>query len=90
MSESSNSHDGSVIEKLSFARASALVEQTEERFEMRFSNLGRPLIVRLIPNESSSLHMQLMGKVGCMRYSIEGRERRIGAMMLYASPQNAA
>jgi len=29
--------------------------------------------------------MHLMGKVGCMRFSIEGRERRIGAMMLLRS-----
>ena len=86
MSELSNSRDVSVIEKLSSDEGGALVEQTEERFEMRFSYLGRPLIVRLIPHESGSLRMQLMGKVGCMRYSIEGRERRIGAMML---PQNA-
>ena len=32
--------------------------------------------------------MQLLGKVGRMRYSIEGRERRIGAMMLLRSTAN--
>ena len=71
MRKLSNSHDCSAFEKLSSGEASASVEQTEERFEMPFSYLGRPRIVRLIPQESGSLHMKLMGKVGYMRYSIE-------------------
>ncbi len=58
MSELSNSQESGVIEKLSSGEAGALVEQTEERFEMRFNYLGWPLIVRLVPHESSSLHMQ--------------------------------
>jgi len=41
MSELSISHEGSVIEKLTSGEAGAFVEQTEERFEMRFSYLGR-------------------------------------------------
>ena len=55
-------HDGSVIEKLPSIEAGALVEQKGKRFQMRFSILG-PSIVRSVPNESGSLHMQLMGKV---------------------------
>ena len=85
MSELSNSHDYRAIEKLFSGEAGALVEQTEERFEMPFSYLGRPRIVRLITHESGSLHMKLIGKVGYRRYSIEGREQRIGAVMLTAN-----
>ena len=73
MGELSNPHVCSVIKKLSSGEAGASVEQTEERFEMRFNYLGGPLIICLIPHESGSLHMQLMGKAGRMRYSIEGR-----------------
>ena len=51
---------------------------------MPISYLGRQRIVRLITHGSGSLHIKLMGKVGYMRYSIEGREQRIGAMMLTA------
>ena len=62
MSELSNSHDGSVIEKLSSGEAGALVEQTEERFEMRFNYLGWPLIVRLIPQDYGNLAHAVVGQ----------------------------
>ena len=54
MSELSNWNDYSAIEKLSSGEAGALVEQTEERFEMPFSYLGRPRIVRLITHEQAA------------------------------------
>ena len=52
---------------------------------MRFDYLGLPLIARVVPHSSGSLYMQLMGKVGRLPYSMEGQNRRLGAMMLRRS-----
>ena len=57
----------------------------DEKFELHFDYLGWPLIALINPHESGSLHMQLLGKVGRLPFAAEGRERRIGAIMLLRS-----
>ncbi len=52
---------------------------------MHFDYLGWPLIARVVPHSSGSLHMQLMGRVGRLPYSMEGQNRRLGPMMLLSS-----
>ena len=73
------------IEKLASYECSALVEVEDEKFELHFDYLGWPLIALITPHESGSLHMQLLGKVGRLPFATEGRERRIGAIMLLRS-----
>ena len=55
---------------------------------MRFNDMRKPLIVRLITQDYGSLYMQLLGKVGRIPYSIEVHEQRICAMMLLRSTAN--
>ena len=62
-----------------------LTTPKDDKFEMHFDYLGWPLIARVMPHSSGSLHMQLMGRVGRLPYSMEGQNRRLGAMMLLSS-----
>ena len=55
---------------------------------MRFNDIRKPLIVRLISQDYGSFYMQLLGKVGRIPYSIEGHEQHIRAMMLLRSSAN--
>lgn len=75
----------SVIETLAAGETASLTKPKNEKFEMHFDFLGWPLIARVVPHPSGSLHMQLIGKVGRLPYSIEGQNRRLGAMMLLRS-----
>lgn len=85
MNETANVTRVSILEKIAPSDATEMVPVAEDKFELRFDYLGWPLIARLTPHASGSLHMQLLGKVGCVPFSAEGRERRIGAMMLLRS-----
>lgn len=85
MSDVADSSEGNVIEKLASPAGTALVPAEDDEFELRFNYLGLPLIAKLVPHPSGTLHMQLMGKVGRIPFSAEGRERRIGAMLLLRS-----
>ena len=85
MSDTSVIEAAGTIEKLASSEGSELVEVEDEKFELHFDYLGWPLIARITPHESGSLHMQLLGKVGRLPFSAEGRARRIGAMMLLRS-----
>ena len=85
MSDTSVIDAAGTIEKLASSECSVLVEVEDEKFELHFDYLGWPLIARITPHESGSLHMQLLGKVGRLPFAAEGRERRIGAIMLLRS-----
>jgi len=56
-----------------------------KKFELQFTFRGVPLLARIMPHQSGSLHMQLMGLIGRLPYSAQGRERRLGAMTLLRS-----
>ncbi|MEC8371390.1 MAG: hypothetical protein VXZ99_11300 [Pseudomonadota bacterium] len=85
MSDTSFIEAAGTIKKLASSEFSVLVEVEDEKFELHFDYLGWPLIARITPHESGSLHMQLLGKVGRLSFAAEGRERRIGAIMLLRS-----
>ena len=55
---------------------------------MRFNDIRKPFIVRLIPQHYGNLYMQLLGKVGRIPNSIEGHKQRICAMMFLRSTAN--
>jgi len=85
MSDTSFIEAARTIKKLASSEFSELVEVEDEKFELHFDYLGWPLIARITPHESGSLHMQLLGKVGRLSFAAEGRERRIGAIVLLRS-----
>ena len=85
MSDTSVIEAAGTFEKLASSECSELVEVEDEKFELHLDYLGWPLIARITPHESGSLHMQLLGKVGRLPFAAEGRERRIGAIMLLRS-----
>ena len=85
MSDTSVIEAAGTIEKLASSECSELVEVEDEKFELRFDYLGWPLIALITPHESGTLHMQLPDKVGRLPFAAEGRERRIGAIMLSRS-----
>jgi hypothetical protein len=85
MNETANVTRVSILEKIPPSDATEMVPVPDDKFELRFDYLGWPLIARLTPHASGSLHMQLLGKVGRVPFSAEGKERRIGAMMLLRS-----
>jgi hypothetical protein len=62
-----------------------LKKPKDDKFEMYFNYLGWPLIAQIMPNPSSSLHMQLMGQVGSSPYSLEGNDRHHGTNQLLLS-----
>ncbi len=85
MSDTSFIEAAGTFEKLASSECSELVEVEDEKFELHLDYLGWPLIARITPHESGSLHMQLLGKVGSLPFAAEGRERRNSAIMLLRS-----
>ena len=85
MSDASVIEAAGTIEKLASSKCSELVEVDNEKFKLHFNYLGWPVITRIAPHKSGSLHMPLLGKVGRSPFAAEGRERRIGAIMLLRS-----
>ena len=61
MSDTSFIEAARTIKKLASSEFSELVEVEDEKFELHFDYLGWPLIARITPHESGSLHMQLLG-----------------------------
>ena len=82
MSDLPESQTQDVIETLATGDAGDLTTQKDDKFEMHFDYLGWPLIAHIVPHSSGSLHMQLMGRVGRLPYSMERQNLRLGAMML--------
>lgn len=85
MSDLPESQTQNVIETLATGDAGDLTTPKDDKFEMRFDYLGWPLIAHIVPHSSGSVHMQLMGRVGRLPYSMEGQNRRLGPMMLLSS-----
>lgn len=85
MSDLPGSQSQNFVETLAEGDAVNLPQPKNDKFEMRFDYLGWPLIARIEQHSSGSLHMQLLGRVGRLPYSIEGKNRRLGAIMLLRS-----
>jgi len=85
MSDLPESQTRNVIETLATGDTGDLTTPKDDKFEMHFDYLDWPLVARVVPHSSGSLHMQLMGRVGRLPYSMEGQNRRLGAMMLLRS-----
>lgn len=58
MSDLPESQTQNVIETLATGDAGDLTTQKDDKFEMRFDYLGWPLIARVVPHLSGSLHIQ--------------------------------
>ena len=85
MSDLPESQTRNVIETLTTGDTCDVTTPKDDKFEMHFDYLGWPFITRVAPHSSGILHMQLMGRVGRLRYSMEGQNHRLGAMMLLRS-----
>ena len=88
VAQESRAKDVGILERMRRIDLSDAAAVADRKFEMRFQFRDVPLVARIVPHESGSLHMQLMGIVGRLPYSAEGHQRRTGTMLLLRSTAN--